>query len=91
MFRFTVQDIGCAVFMHTSAAVRHFDLCCLSCEVCSMHGLSFSMKIAADADAAGLCAQVGKDREAQDFLASLDKHPQVGNMIDCTRWGSALV
>jgi hypothetical protein len=31
-------------------------------------------------------AQVGKDREAQEFLARLDNHPQVGSMIDCTSY-----
>lgn len=31
-------------------------------------------------------AQVGKDREAQEFLSHLDKHPQVGKMIDCTSY-----
>eukprot|EP00775_Hariotina_reticulata_P010679 gene10679-10838_t len=31
-------------------------------------------------------AQVGKDREAQEFLSRLDKHPVVGKMIDCTSY-----
>eukprot|EP00878_Enallax_costatus_P001729 GHUV01001885.1.p1 GENE.GHUV01001885.1~~GHUV01001885.1.p1 ORF type:complete len:469 (+),score=162.03 GHUV01001885.1:143-1549(+) len=31
-------------------------------------------------------AQVGKDQEAQEFLAKLDNHPQVGKLIDCTSY-----
>ncbi|KAF8058948.1 hypothetical protein HT031_005516 [Scenedesmus sp. PABB004] len=31
-------------------------------------------------------AQVGKDRDAQAFLAALDAHPVVGGMIDCTSY-----
>uniref|UniRef100_A0A383VTZ6 VWFA domain-containing protein n=2 Tax=Tetradesmus obliquus TaxID=3088 RepID=A0A383VTZ6_TETOB len=31
-------------------------------------------------------AQVGKDQRAQAFLGQLDKHPEVGNSIDCTSY-----
>jgi len=31
-------------------------------------------------------AQVARDQEAQAFLSQLDKHPQVGNSIDCTSY-----
>ena len=33
-----------------------------------------------------LIAQVGKDQAAQAFLAQLDKHPEVGKMIDATSY-----
>lgn len=29
--------------------------------------------------------QVGRDQEAQEFLSRLDRHPQIGKMVDCTR------
>ena len=29
-------------------------------------------------------AQVGQDQKAQDFLAELDRHPEVGGMVDVT-------
>jgi hypothetical protein len=32
-----------------------------------------------------LLLQVGRDQEAQEFLSTLDRHPQIGKMIDCTR------
>lgn len=31
-------------------------------------------------------AQVGRDQEAQEFLSTLDRHPQIGKMIDCTSY-----
>lgn len=31
-------------------------------------------------------AQVGRDRDAQEFLARLDAHPQVGRLVDCTSY-----
>ncbi len=31
-------------------------------------------------------AQVGKDHNTQKFLATLDNHPTIGNMVDCTSY-----
>lgn len=31
-------------------------------------------------------AQVGKDQNTQKFLATLDNHPTIGNMMDCTSY-----
>jgi hypothetical protein len=29
-------------------------------------------------------AQIGNDTKAQEFLASIDVHPTVGDLVDCT-------
>ncbi len=31
-------------------------------------------------------AQVGKDQNTQQFLSTLDNHPTIGNMVDCTSY-----